>query len=51
MAYKANFKGVEIFRDGGWERLTHPDDYTADINPLTVSPIAEQVSRIALPDS
>lgn len=50
MAYKANFKGVEIFRDGDWEPLTHPDDYTADINPMSVAPIAEQVSKIALPE-
>jgi len=51
MGYKANFKGVEIYRDGKWEDLTHPDDYTADINPLSVDPIAEQVARINLPDS
>jgi len=44
-------KGVEIYRDGKWEDLTHPDDYTADINPLSVDPIAEQVARINLPDS
>jgi arginyl-tRNA--protein-N-Asp/Glu arginylyltransferase len=50
MGYKANFKGVEIFRDGAWERLSHPDDYSSEINPLSVSPIAEQVSRIALPE-
>jgi arginyl-tRNA--protein-N-Asp/Glu arginylyltransferase len=50
MGYKANFKGVEIFRDGAWERLSHPDDYSSEINPLSVSPIAEQVSRITLPE-
>ena len=51
MGYKANFKGVEIYRDGRWETLTHPDDYSADINPMSVDPIAEQVARINLPDS
>jgi len=51
MGYKANFKGVEIYRDGAWETLTHPDDYSADINPMSVEPIAEQVARINLPDS
>ncbi|SLN19203.1 arginyltransferase [Pseudooctadecabacter jejudonensis] len=51
MGYKAKFKGVEIFRHGHWEDLTHPDDYSADINPLSVDPIAEQVARITLPDS
>lgn len=50
MGYKANFKGVEIFRKGVWETLHGPDDYTADVNPITVDPIAEQVARIALPD-
>ena len=50
MGYKANFKGVEIFRDGAWERLSHPDDYSSEINPLSVFPIAEQVSRITLPE-
>ncbi len=50
MGYKANFKGVEIYRDGAWETLLDPRDYDADTNPLSVSPIAEQVSRISLPD-
>jgi len=51
MGYKANFKGVEIYRDGRWEDLSDPDDYSADINPMSVDPIAEQVARINLPDS
>ena len=50
MGYKANFGGVEIFRDGAWEPMSHPDDYNAEINPLTVSPIAEQVAKITLPE-
>lgn len=50
MGYKANFEGVEIFRDGAWEPMSHPDDYNAEINPLTVSPIAEQVAKITLPE-
>ncbi len=50
MGYKANFKGVEIFRKGAWEVLHDQDDYTADANPSEVDPIAEQVSRITLPD-
>ena len=49
MGYKANFKGVEIYRDGNWQTLTDPDDYTADTGPLAVPPIAEQVARITLP--
>ena len=50
MGYKANFKGVEIFRGGEWAPLTHPDDYDAEAYPISVPPIAEQVARIALPD-
>ena len=51
MGYKANFKGVEIYRDGAWEPLTDPDEYDADTGPLAVPPIAEQVARIKLPGS
>lgn len=50
MRYKANFKGVEVFRDGVWEVLSDPDDYSADRNPMSIDPIAEQVARINLPD-
>ncbi|HCP80839.1 MAG TPA: arginyltransferase, partial [Octadecabacter sp.] len=36
MGYKANFKGVEIYRDGAWESLSNPDDYDTDTGPLAV---------------
>ncbi len=49
MGYKANFKGVEIYRDGTWEALRDPMDYSSDINPMSVAPIAEQVAQISLP--
>ncbi len=51
MGYKAKFKGVEIFRGGAWEDLKDPDTYDAEMHPLSVDPIAEQVARINLPDS
>lgn len=51
MGYKANFKGVEIYRDGAWETLVDPEAYSSDVNPLSVDPIAEQVAKITLPDS
>ncbi|SMX32050.1 arginyltransferase [Octadecabacter ascidiaceicola] len=51
MGYKANFKGVEIYRDGAWKPLGNPDDYNAETGPLAVPPIAEQVARITLPGS
>ena len=50
MDYKVNFKGIEIFRDGMWEVLSHPDDYLSESNPISVAPIAEQVAHIKLPD-
>ena len=49
MGYKANFAGLEVYRRGGWERLGDPADYQGDSHPLSVDPIAEQVSRIRLP--
>jgi arginine-tRNA-protein transferase len=30
--------------------LTHPDDYSSEINPIAVAPIADQVASITLPD-
>lgn len=51
MGYKANFKGVEVYRDGAWEVLRDPEDYSSEVNPLSVDPIAQQVARIKLPDS
>ncbi|MCL4151910.1 UNVERIFIED_CONTAM: hypothetical protein GTU68_024710 [Idotea baltica] len=51
MGYKANFKGVEVYRDGNWETLYDPDDYSSDVNPLSVDPISAQVARIHLPDT
>jgi arginyl-tRNA--protein-N-Asp/Glu arginylyltransferase len=49
MDYKAKFQGIEIYRGGNWEPLGDPDDYAADLHPLSTDPIAEQVARIALP--
>lgn len=49
MGYKANFKGLEVFRAGTWEPLAGPENYTADLHPLSTDPIAEQVARIKLP--
>ena len=51
MGYKANFSGLEIFRDGFWQTLRDPDEYDADLHPLSTPPIAEQVAKITLPGS
>jgi arginyl-tRNA--protein-N-Asp/Glu arginylyltransferase len=51
MGYKATFSAVEIYKGGAWQDLGNPKDHHADLNPFSVEPIAEQVARIALPDS
>ncbi len=50
MGYKSRFDALEIYRGGAWQPLGDPADYSADIHPLSVDPIAEQVARIQLPD-
>ncbi len=51
MGYKAKFKGVEVYRGGVWETLQDPDAYHAEVHPLSVDPIAEQVARIDLSET
>ncbi|SMY09679.1 arginyl-tRNA-protein transferase [Flavimaricola marinus] len=51
MGYKAKFTGLEVFRNRRWQPLGDPEGYSADTDPLSVDPIAEQVARISLPDS
>ena len=49
MAYKAKFSGLEVFSGGAWSPLTDQSTYENDRHPLSVEPIAEQVSKISLP--
>lgn len=51
MGYKANFSGLEIYKNGEWQDIGNPADHTADLHPLSVDPIAEQVAKISLPNS
>ncbi|AOZ69052.1 arginyltransferase [Rhodobacter xanthinilyticus] len=51
MGYKAKFGALEIFKNGRWQDLGRPEDHSGETHPLSVDPIAEQVARIALPDS
>jgi arginine-tRNA-protein transferase len=51
MGYKAGFSALEIYKGGVWQPLGNPDDHGADLHPLSVDPIAEQVARISLPDT
>ena len=49
MNYKAGFNALEIFKHGAWQDIGDPADHRAELHPLSVDPIAEQVARISLP--
>lgn len=51
MGYKSKFSALEVYQGGQWHDIGDPSDYSANIHPLAVDPIAEQVARISLPDS
>ena len=51
MGYKANFSALEIYKGGAWVDIGDPATHHAELHPLSVEPIAEQVARIALPEA
>jgi leucyl-tRNA---protein transferase len=51
MGYKAAFSALEIYKNGEWQNIGDPESHGADLHPLSVDPIAEQVARINLPDA
>ena len=51
MGYKAKFDALEIFHQGEWKPLNDPSEYDSTMHPLAAEPIAEQVSKIRLPDT
>ena len=51
MGYKANFSALEIYKGGRWQDIGQPSDHRAELHPLSVDPIAEQVARISLPEA
>jgi leucyl-tRNA---protein transferase len=51
MGYKAGFSALEIYKGGEWRDLGDAAEHGADLHPLSVDPIAEQVARISLPDT
>ena len=51
MGYKAGFNALEIYKGGQWQDIGDPADHRAELHPLSVDPIAEQVARISLPES
>ncbi|SPH18074.1 Putative arginyl-tRNA--protein transferase [Defluviimonas aquaemixtae] len=51
MGYKAGFNALEIYKNGRWQDIGNPADHSGKTHPLSVEPIAEQVARIALPET
>jgi leucyl-tRNA---protein transferase len=51
MGYKAGFSALEIFKAGEWVEIGDPIDHRAELHPLSVDPISEQVARINLPEA
>ena len=51
MNYKAGYSGLEIYHEGVWSPIGDPERYSATTHPLSVPPIAEQVTRLKMPPS
>lgn len=51
MDYKARFAALDIYKGGRWQDIGDPASHCGETHPLSVDPIAEQVARIALPDT
>ena len=51
MGYKAGFGALEIYKAGRWQPIGDPADHRAELHPLSVDPIAEQVARLSLPEA
>ena len=51
MGYKAGFSALEIYKGGRWQDIGDPADHRAELHPLSMDPIAEQVARISLPEA
>ena len=50
MGYKSGFSALEIYKGGRWQDIGDPADHRAELHPLSMDPIAEQVARISLPE-
>ncbi|MEM1073134.1 MAG: arginyltransferase [Pseudomonadota bacterium] len=51
MGYKSNFSGLEVYIGGSWQKMKDPEEFNAEMHPLSTDPIAEQVANIQLPDT
>jgi leucyl-tRNA---protein transferase len=49
MDYKARYSALEVYFGGDWQPLASPDSYSSATHPLSVPPIAEQVTRLKMP--
>ena len=50
MNYKSLFSALEIYKNGEWQPIGDPNSHVEVLMPNTTSPIAEQVSKIILPE-
>ena len=50
MGYKAAFGSLEIYKNRRWAPIGDPASHAAEVHPLQVEPIAEQVAAIELPE-
>ena len=50
MGYKAAFPALEIYKNRVWRPIGDEAEHAAEVHPLSVEPIAEQVAQIELPD-
>ena len=48
MGYKSGFSGLEVYKAGRWQPIGNPADHVAELHPLSVDPISEQVARIVI---
>ncbi len=48
MGYKSGFSGLEVYKGGHWQDIGNPADHIAELHPLSVDPISEQVARIVI---
>lgn len=49
MGYKADYSALEIYKGGVWQPIGDPTKHDANLHPLSVDPVSEQVARINLP--
>lgn len=48
MGYKSGFSGLEVYKGGRWQDIGNPANHIAELHPLSVDPISEQVARIVI---